>query len=178
MFVLVSCSVDCVGILKLRNADVEQRFGMRSLKKKSTRARMVFRVCIPKAAGGYQTLQVASTSISCSKLSHTNIFTATDHFSTMKIDVSAQPTGQPEICRMSMTSAPASGGVELFVIGKNFLKGSKVFFRERDGEEVMWSAEASYDSEFFHQVSVQAKLRVGCEVKQFTPVFILSRRRT
>ena len=79
---------------------------------------------------------------------------------------------------MSMTSAPASGGVELFVIGKNFLKGSKVFFRERDGDEVMWSAEASYDSEFFHQVSVQAKLSDGCEVKHFTAACILTRRRT
>ena len=59
---------------------------------------------------------------------------------------------------MSTTSSPAGGGVELFIIGKNFLKGSKVFFREKDGDAVLWDAEASYDAEFFHQVRFRSAL--------------------
>ena len=65
--VVLFCSIDCVGILKLRNADVEQRIGLARSKKKSTRARLVFRVNIPKIDGTYQTLQVASTPLACSK---------------------------------------------------------------------------------------------------------------
>ncbi len=64
------CRVDCVGILKLRNADVEQRIGFARSKKKSTKARLVFRVNIPNPDGGgisLTTLQVASTPILCSK---------------------------------------------------------------------------------------------------------------
>ena len=64
--------IDCVGILKLRNADVEQRIGPNRSKKKSTKTRMVFRVNIPNPDGTSKTLQVASISISCSKCcSHT-----------------------------------------------------------------------------------------------------------
>lgn len=58
--------VDCVGILKLRNADVEQRIGLAKSKKKSTCARLIFRVNIPKPDGTFHTLQVASSPIICS----------------------------------------------------------------------------------------------------------------
>lgn len=64
---MFSCRIDCVGILKLRNADVEQRIGVPFSKKKSTKARLVFRSTVPKPDGGFQTLQVASTPISCSE---------------------------------------------------------------------------------------------------------------
>lgn len=60
-------SVDCIGILKLRNADVEQRIGLAKSKKKSTSARLIFRVNIPRLDGTVQTLQVASTPVICSK---------------------------------------------------------------------------------------------------------------
>ena len=66
--ILVSFSIDCVGILKLRNSDVEQRLGRASRsKKKSTKARMIFRVVLPKSNGQYVTLLVASSQILCSK---------------------------------------------------------------------------------------------------------------
>ena len=65
----------------------------------------------------------------------------------------AQPAGQPEICKMSLSESPPEGGQELFIIGKNFLKGTSVYFREKSGDDVTWSKEASYDSEFFHAVS-------------------------
>ena len=56
-----------MGILKLRNADVEQRIGIAKAKKKSTKARMVFRVTFQKPCGSPQVLQVASSTILCSK---------------------------------------------------------------------------------------------------------------
>ena len=59
--------IDCVGILKLRNADVEQRIGIQRSKKKSTKARLVFRTFVPKGDGSSDGLQVASTPILCSK---------------------------------------------------------------------------------------------------------------
>ena len=64
--VAVADSVDCMGILKLRNADVEQRIGLAKSKKKSTSARLIFRVHIPRSDGSLQTLQVASSPIICS----------------------------------------------------------------------------------------------------------------
>lgn len=60
-------SVDCVGILKLRNADVEARIGVAGSKKKSTRARLVFRVNIPRSDGSVLTLQTSSSPILCSE---------------------------------------------------------------------------------------------------------------
>lgn len=61
------CRVDCVGILKLRNADVEARIGVAGSKKKSTRARLAFRVNIPQSDGSFLTLQVPSSPILCSE---------------------------------------------------------------------------------------------------------------
>lgn len=59
--------MDCVGILKLRNADVEARIGVAGSKKKSTRARLAFRVGIPQPDGSVLTLQVPSSPILCSE---------------------------------------------------------------------------------------------------------------
>lgn len=42
----------------------------------------------------------------------------------------AQPPGVPEICKKSLNSCPADGGLELFIIGKNFLKDTHVIFQE------------------------------------------------
>ncbi|MEQ2217270.1 hypothetical protein XENOCAPTIV_002383, partial [Xenoophorus captivus] len=63
----MTLAVDCVGILKLRNADVEARIGVAGSKKKSTRARLAFRVNIPQPDGSVLTLQVPSSPILCSE---------------------------------------------------------------------------------------------------------------
>lgn len=42
----------------------------------------------------------------------------------------AQPAGVPEILKKSLHSGSVRGGEELFIIGKNFLKGTKVIFQE------------------------------------------------
>ncbi|XP_066138604.1 nuclear factor of activated T-cells 5 isoform X2 [Euwallacea fornicatus] len=122
---------DCVGILKERNVDVEHRFpeqlGNRS-KKKSTRCRMIFRTTITHDNGSTETLQVCSQPIVCT-----------------------QPPGIPEICKKSLTSCPASGGLELFVLGKNFLKDTKIFFQQFEDGRVCWEQAVAPDKEYLQQ---------------------------
>ncbi|XP_060796813.1 nuclear factor of activated T-cells 5 isoform X2 [Neoarius graeffei] len=124
----MTLAVDCVGILKLRNADVEARIGLAGSKKKSTRARLVFRVNIPRSDGSVLTLQAPSSPILCT-----------------------QPAGIPEILKKSLHSCSVRGGKEVFIIGKNFLKGTKVIFQEKTSDEKSWRAEAEIDMELFHQ---------------------------
>ncbi|KAM6430079.1 nuclear factor of activated T-cells 5 isoform 3-T3 [Liasis olivaceus] len=124
----MTLAVDCVGILKLRNADVEARIGIAGSKKKSTRARLVFRVNIPRKDGSTLTLQTPSSPILCT-----------------------QPAGVPEILKKSLHSCSVKGEEEVFLIGKNFLKGTKVIFQENVSDESSWKAEAEIDMELFHQ---------------------------
>ncbi|XP_035497869.2 nuclear factor of activated T-cells 5a isoform X2 [Scophthalmus maximus] len=124
----MALAVDCVGILKLRNADVEARIGVAGSKKKSTRARLAFRVNIPQPDGSTLTLQVPSSPILCT-----------------------QPAGVPEILKKSLHSCSVRGGEEVFIIGKNFLKGTKVIFQENIADENSWQAEAKIDMDLFHQ---------------------------
>jgi len=56
-------SIDCVGILKLRNADIELRKG--DLGRRNTRVRVGFRVSVPQARGAALCLQTASGPIEC-----------------------------------------------------------------------------------------------------------------
>lgn len=126
---IVTC--DCVGILKERNVDVEHRFPEESSarsKKKSTRCRMVFRTVITHTNGSTETLQVTSQPIVCT-----------------------QPPGVPEICKKSLTSSPAGGGVELFILGKNFLKDTRVVFQEIEGSTSTWKQTVQPDKEFLQQ---------------------------
>ncbi|XKL63075.1 hypothetical protein PGB90_005439 [Kerria lacca] len=117
---------DCVGILKERNVDVEHRFpeecSTRS-KKKSTRCRMVFRTAITNDDGTTETLQIASQPIACT-----------------------QPPGVPEICKKSCNCCAVSGGKELFILGKNFLKDTRVLFQTDD-----WEQSVNPDKEFLQQ---------------------------
>lgn len=128
----MSATCDCVGILKERNVDVEHRFpdqlGNRS-KKKSTRCRMIFRANITHEDGRQEVLQVCSQPIVCT-----------------------QPPGVPEICKKSLTSCPASGGLELFVLGKNFSKDTKVYFQQISEDRlVRWEQAVVPDKEFLQQ---------------------------
>ncbi|XP_051548321.1 nuclear factor of activated T-cells 5-like isoform X1 [Myxocyprinus asiaticus] len=128
-------AVDCVGILKLRNADVEARIGVAGSKKKSTRARLAFRVNISRPDGSVLTLQTLSSPILCT-----------------------QPAGVPEILKKSLHSCSVAGGEEVFIIGKNFLKGTKVVFQENSSDESGWQAEAEIDMELFHQNHLVVKV--------------------
>ncbi|KAL5274953.1 NFAT5.2 family protein [Megaselia abdita] len=107
----MTITCDCVGILKERNVDVEHRFPdhlAQKSKKKSTRCRMVFRTQLTNDEGSHlETLQACSNAIICT-----------------------QPPGVPEVCKKSLESSPVEGGLELFIIGKNFLKDTFVVFKE------------------------------------------------
>ncbi|XP_067641366.1 nuclear factor of activated T-cells 5 isoform X2 [Eurosta solidaginis] len=106
----MTITCDCVGILKERNVDVEHRFPdhlAQKNKKKSTRCRMVFRTQLTHDDGTMEMLQVCSNPIICT-----------------------QPPGVPEICKKSLNSCPVDGGLEIFIIGKNFLKDTHVLFEE------------------------------------------------
>lgn len=63
----ISYSIDCAGILKLRNSDIELRKGETDIGRKNTRVRLVFRVHIPQPSGRTLSLQVASNPIECCK---------------------------------------------------------------------------------------------------------------
>ena len=59
------------------------------------------------------------------------------------------------MCKKSMTECSANGGEELFIIGKNFTRGTKVKFQQVDANgRVVWSAEAAIDQEYFNQVCI------------------------
>ncbi|XP_015118653.1 nuclear factor of activated T-cells 5 isoform X2 [Diachasma alloeum] len=134
---LVTC--DCVGILKERNVDVEHRFPQEAgmlqgrSKKKSTKCRMVFRTTITHADGSSETLQVCSQPIVCT-----------------------QPPGIPEISKKSLTACPCTGGLELFILGKNFLKDTRMVF-QLDNEDLTsslephWECSVTPDKEFLQQ---------------------------
>ena len=65
-------SCDCVGILKERHVDVEQRRGQYigpcgGKNRRTTKCRLVFRATVKTEEGNIETLQVVSQPISCSK---------------------------------------------------------------------------------------------------------------
>ncbi len=61
----VFVSIDCAGILKLRNSDIELRKGETDIGRKNTRVRVVFRVHIPQPNGKVVSLQAASIPVEC-----------------------------------------------------------------------------------------------------------------
>jgi len=131
---------DCVGILKERNVDVEHRLGKNNTlaatvtrnKKKSTKCRMIFRTKINEDTEYSEVLQICSNTITCT-----------------------QPPGIPEICKKSLDSYGAGGGKELFIIGKNFLKDTKVTFTRYDenGRQAkkIWEETVLPDKEYLQQ---------------------------
>ncbi|XP_053570815.1 nuclear factor of activated T-cells, cytoplasmic 1 isoform X5 [Bombina bombina] len=102
--------IDCAGILKLRNSDIELRKGETDIGRKNTRVRLVFRVHIPQANGRTITLQVASNPIECSQRSAQEL---------------------PLVEKQSIDSFPVIGGKKIILSGHNFHQDSKVIFVEK-----------------------------------------------
>ncbi|XP_053084496.1 nuclear factor of activated T-cells, cytoplasmic 1 isoform X3 [Pangasianodon hypophthalmus] len=102
--------IDCAGILKLRNSDIELRKGETDIGRKNTRVRMVFRVHINQPNGRTVSLQVASNPIECSQRSAQEL---------------------PLVDRQSLDSCPATGGERMLISGHNFQPDSKVVFVEK-----------------------------------------------
>ncbi|XP_063769571.1 nuclear factor of activated T-cells, cytoplasmic 4 [Pseudophryne corroboree] len=115
-------NIDCAGILKLRNSDIELRKGETDIGRKNTRVRLVFRVHIPQGGGKGISLQVASIPIECSQRSAQEL---------------------PQVENYSLSACSVSGREELLLCGSNFLSDSKVIFLEKgpDGK-LQWEEEA------------------------------------
>ncbi|XP_035238575.1 nuclear factor of activated T-cells, cytoplasmic 2 isoform X2 [Anguilla anguilla] len=119
--------IDCAGILKLRNADIELRKGETDIGRKNTRVRLVFRVHIPQPGGQHVSLQVASHPIECSQRSAHEL---------------------PMVEKQDVDSCSALGGQQMILTGQNFTSDSKVVFTEKthDGQQI-WEAEATVDKD-------------------------------
>lgn len=73
-----------------------------------------------------------------------------------RFDLLAQPPGIPEICKKSLTSCPCTGGLELFILGKNFLKDTRIVFQLDNNDmssnlEPHWECAVLPDKEFLQQ---------------------------
>ncbi|XP_062843779.1 nuclear factor of activated T-cells, cytoplasmic 1-like [Trichomycterus rosablanca] len=130
--------IDCAGILKLRNSDIELRKGETDIGRKNTRVRMVFRVHINQPNGRTVSLQVASNPIECSQRSAQEL---------------------PLVEKQSLESYPATGGKRMLLNGHNFLPDSKVMFVERaqDGHQV-WESEAKVDKDSLKSTSLVVEI--------------------
>lgn len=115
-------SIDCAGILKLRNSDIELRKGETDIGRKNTRVRLVFRAHIPQPNGKVLSLQTASIPIECSQRSAQEL---------------------PQVDKYSINTCSVTGGAEMIIAGSNILPESKVIFIEKgqDGRP-QWEAEA------------------------------------
>uniref|UniRef100_A0A3Q2D6L2 Nuclear factor of activated T cells 1 n=1 Tax=Cyprinodon variegatus TaxID=28743 RepID=A0A3Q2D6L2_CYPVA len=102
--------IDCAGILKLRNSDIELRKGETDIGRKNTRVRMVFRAHISQPNGRTVSLQVASNPIECSQRSAQEL---------------------PLVDKQSLETCAASGGERMILDGHNFQHDSKVVFVEK-----------------------------------------------
>ncbi|XP_010881526.2 nuclear factor of activated T-cells, cytoplasmic 3 isoform X2 [Esox lucius] len=106
----MSTSIDCAGILKLRNSDIELRKGETDIGRKNTRVRMAFRVFIPQPSGKILCLQAASLPVECSQRSATDL---------------------PQMESCSPVSCVVTGGEEMVITGSNISPESKVIFLEK-----------------------------------------------
>ncbi|XP_039593155.1 nuclear factor of activated T-cells, cytoplasmic 1 isoform X2 [Polypterus senegalus] len=121
--------IDCAGILKLRNSDIELRKGETDIGRKNTRVRMVFRVHISQPNGRTISLQAASNPIECSQRSAQEL---------------------PLVEKQTLDSFAVTGGKKMVLNGHNFLSDSKVIFVEKapDGHHV-WEMEGKVDKDAF-----------------------------
>uniref|UniRef100_A0AC35TUV8 RHD domain-containing protein n=1 Tax=Rhabditophanes sp. KR3021 TaxID=114890 RepID=A0AC35TUV8_9BILA len=144
--------LDCVGILKICSYDVKTRRPSRRRANEllerqqfqagpgSNTVRLVFRAYIDKGHSSSMTIvQTESDAIRC-----------------------VQQLGVPEVMKMSLTHAPAHGGMDLFIIGRNFDRNTSVVFREyKENGTLAWTAEAYVQKQFLHQC------HIVCQVPAF-----------
>ncbi|KAG7525104.1 nuclear factor of activated T-cells, cytoplasmic 4 [Solea senegalensis] len=143
--------IDCAGILKLRNSDIELRKGETDVGRKNTRVRLVFRTHLPLAPPGrVLALQVASLPIECSQRSAQEL---------------------PVIESVSLTSCSVEGGEELLLSGTNFLPISRVLFMERgtDGK-LQWEEEAHVDRDNSNECLLRVRVPAYSDLSVSRPV--------
>ncbi|MEQ2171457.1 hypothetical protein GOODEAATRI_010916 [Goodea atripinnis] len=118
----MSASIDCAGILKLRNADIELKKGETNIGRKNTRVQFVFRVALPQQDGQMLWLQTASIPVECSQRSGQEL---------------------PQVESFSPACCFVDGGEELLITGSNMSAESRVVFIEKgpDGR-LRWEVDA------------------------------------
>uniref|UniRef100_A0A0K0DTH0 RHD domain-containing protein n=1 Tax=Strongyloides stercoralis TaxID=6248 RepID=A0A0K0DTH0_STRER len=147
--------LDCIGILKICSYDMKKRIGEKNGGKSvikqqysgingSNAVRLVFRAYIDKGIPNSMTvIQTESDPILC-----------------------VQQLGIPEISKISLTHAPAHGGMDLFIIGRNFDRSVSVIFREyKENGSLAWSAEGIIQKQYLHQC------HIICTVPAFHNIF-------
>ncbi|XP_037108196.1 nuclear factor of activated T-cells, cytoplasmic 2 [Syngnathus acus] len=119
--------VDCVGILKRKNIDIELRNGETDVGRKNTRVRLVFRVHVPQPGGQWVSLQAASHPIECSQHSAQEI---------------------PLVKMQNLDRCSVLGGQQMILTGQNFSYDARVMFSEKahDGQQI-WEVEANVERE-------------------------------
>ncbi|KAH7728555.1 NFAT protein [Aphelenchoides avenae] len=128
--------LDCVGLLKICSYDAKQRRQSRGCQHNCVR--IAFRAYIPSevAKGRNTVVHAQSEQIRC-----------------------VQQLGVPEVLKMSLGTAPAAGGQDLFIIGRNFDRNAAVVFREyKDDGSLAWSAEATLEKGLLHQCHIVCKV--------------------
>ncbi|XP_037311018.2 nuclear factor of activated T-cells, cytoplasmic 1-like [Pungitius pungitius] len=142
--------IDCAGILKLRNSDIELRKGETDIGRKNTRVRLVFRVHINQPNGRTLSLQAASNPIECSQRSAQEL---------------------PLVEKQSVDSYLATGGKMMLLSGLNFLPDSKVVFVEKaqDGHH-LWETEAKVDRDSVKNSTVVVEIPPYRNQKISSPV--------
>ncbi|KAM9738315.1 LOW QUALITY PROTEIN: nuclear factor of activated T-cells, cytoplasmic 1-like [Menidia menidia] len=144
--------IDCAGILKLRNSDIELRKGETDIGRKNTRVRMVFRVHINQPSGRTVSLQAASNPIECSQRSAQEL---------------------PLVDSQSLETSPPSGGGRMLLDGHNFQHDSKVLFVEKapDGHH-LWEAEAQVERDASKPNSLLVEIPPYRNQRLSTPVHV------
>ncbi|XP_060914981.1 nuclear factor of activated T-cells, cytoplasmic 1 [Labrus mixtus] len=144
--------IDCAGILKLRNSDIELRKGETDIGRKNTRVRMVFRVHINQPTGRTVSLQAASNPIECSQRSAQEL---------------------PLVDKQSSETCPAPGGERMLLNGHNFQHDSKVVFVEKaqDGHH-LWETEAKVDRDASKTNSLLVEIPPYRNQRLSTPVHV------
>ncbi|XP_033984096.1 nuclear factor of activated T-cells, cytoplasmic 1-like isoform X2 [Trematomus bernacchii] len=137
--------IDCAGILKLRNSDIELRKGETDIGRKNTRVKLVFRVHINQPNGRTLSLQASSNAIECSQRSAQEL---------------------PLVEKQSVESYPATGGKMMLLSGLNFLPDSKVVFVEKaqDGHH-LWETEAKVDKDSVKNIPPYRNQRISSPVQ-------------
>ncbi|XP_038631285.1 LOW QUALITY PROTEIN: nuclear factor of activated T-cells, cytoplasmic 4 [Scyliorhinus canicula] len=120
----MTANIDCAGILKLRNSDIELRKGETDVGRKNTRVKLVFRVHVPQPNGKVVSLQAASVPIECSQRSAHEL---------------------PQVESYNITTCPVTGGEELLLTGCNFLPESKVIFIEKGPVPIKEEPHAAFE---------------------------------
>ncbi|CAH8493331.1 unnamed protein product [Dicrocoelium dendriticum] len=148
-------SVECVGILKLRMSDVDQRNKTNAISKTNgtaTSRKLLSSTDTTQASSSALLVKTTSRKTGKARLVFRAILL---HEETGTFDVvqtvsdpilCTQLLGDPEISRISLHTCGVSGGNELFILGKNLGRDCRVFFRQLAAESILSPSLKAEDS--------------------------------